>query len=81
MDSADCCRNATACIDMANYAMGRREQSGLFELARLWMRLAWELESDADLRDAVRDVRTFTRRCAQPRPLACPQESVHRGVI
>jgi hypothetical protein len=54
--------NATTCIEMANRATERREQAVLFEFARSWMELAWELESDPELRDAVNDVRTFTRR-------------------
>jgi hypothetical protein len=43
MDSADCCHNATTCIDMANHATERREQSVLFELARSWLMLGWEM--------------------------------------
>jgi hypothetical protein len=62
MDSADCRSNATTCIEMANRATERREQAVLFELARSWMKVAWELESDPDLRDAVKGVRTFARR-------------------
>lgn len=61
MDSADCHSNASACIAMANRATERREQSLLFELARSWMMLGWELEGDPDLRDAVKNVSTFTR--------------------
>jgi hypothetical protein len=61
MDSADCRYNATACIVMANRATNEREQSTLFELAKSWMKLAGESESDRDLSDAVKDVRTFAR--------------------
>jgi hypothetical protein len=62
MDIADCRDHAATCIEMANRAAERREQAVLFELARSWMTLAWELESDPELRDAVKDVSTFTRR-------------------
>ena len=61
MDTTDCRDNAATCIEMANCATERREQAVLFELARSWMKLAWELESDPELRDAVKDVSTFTR--------------------
>jgi hypothetical protein len=40
----------------------RVAQSMLFEAAKSWMMLAWELESDPDLRDAVKDVHTFKKR-------------------
>ena len=62
MDSADCHSNAITCIEMSNRATERQEQAVLLELARSWMEVAWELESDPDLRDALKDVRTFTRR-------------------
>ena len=62
MDSADCHSNAITCIEKANHATERPEQAALFELARSWMQLAWELESDPELRDAVKDVSTFMRR-------------------
>jgi hypothetical protein len=61
MDSADCRNNATTCIVMANHATNQRKQSVLFELATSWMKQAGELESDAELSDAVKDVRTFAR--------------------
>jgi hypothetical protein len=47
---------------MANTRADLCEQSMLFELARSWMKQVGELESDPDLRDAVKDVRTFARR-------------------
>ncbi len=62
MDSTDCHDNAATCIEMTNRATERREQAMLFEAARSWMMLAWELESDPDLRDAVKDVHNFKRR-------------------
>jgi hypothetical protein len=61
MDSADCRNNATTCIVMANRASNQREQSVLFELATSWMKQAGELESDSELSDAVKGVRTFAR--------------------
>jgi hypothetical protein len=61
MNSADCRNNATACIVVANGATNQQEQSTLFELARSWMKQAGQLESDPDLSDAVKDVRTFAR--------------------
>jgi hypothetical protein len=48
MDSADCHSNATTCIEMSNRATERQEQAVLLELARSWMELAWQLESDPD---------------------------------
>jgi hypothetical protein len=61
MNSADCRDNATTCIAMANTRADLHEQSMLLELARSWIKLAGELESDPDLSDAVKDVRTFAR--------------------
>jgi hypothetical protein len=59
MNSADCRNNATTYIAMANTRADLREQSMLFELARSWMKQVGELESDPDLSDAAKDVRTF----------------------
>jgi hypothetical protein len=61
LDSVDCRNNATTCIVLANQALNQREQSTLFELATSWMKQAEELESDPELSDAVKDVRTFAR--------------------
>jgi hypothetical protein len=41
---------------MANRAREPQKQSLLFDLARSWMMLAWELEDDPELRDAVKNV-------------------------
>ena len=46
----------------------QREQSLLLEVVTSWMKLAVELENDPELSDAVKDVRTFTRRRQLGRP-------------
>jgi hypothetical protein len=61
MNSTDCRNNATTCIEMAIHGE-QQEQSLLFEVATSWMKLAVELENDPELSDAVKNVRTFTRK-------------------
>jgi hypothetical protein len=55
----------------------QREQSLLLEVATSWMKLAVELENDAELSDAVKDVRTFTRR----RQVSPPQLTVSSTAV
>ena len=47
---------------MANNAADKRMQSTLFDLAKAWMNLATELESNEAFRDAVKGVDIFKPR-------------------
>jgi hypothetical protein len=62
MDSKDCRDNANRCVEMANNAADKRMQSTLFDLAKAWMNLATELESNEAFRDAVKGVDIFKPR-------------------
>jgi len=51
----DCRNSAIRCIEMANKAVSPRLQTALIELARSWMRLARELESQTAFSERAED--------------------------